>query len=171
MARACLSTARTAALRPTLHTDGASGTHLFCASLLPRPARAPSGHHRHRLIAEHVVAPVVPVARRSRRAVAAMASQEEATTTAVEEETAQEEEPAGGEVKEEQGAPAEAEAEASSEDAGGGDAGAAEAEAAGSATKLYFGNLPYNCDSALLAGIVQDHAIPEMVEVRLHAVC
>uniref|UniRef100_A0A453Q1G1 RRM domain-containing protein n=1 Tax=Aegilops tauschii subsp. strangulata TaxID=200361 RepID=A0A453Q1G1_AEGTS len=35
-----------------------------------------------------------------------------------------------------------------------------------SATKLYFGNLPYNCDSALLAGIVQDHAVPEMVEVR-----
>jgi hypothetical protein len=155
-----------------IHADGASGTHLCYASLLPRPARAPAGHHRHRLIAEHLVAPCfVPVARRSRRAVAAMASQEEATTTAVEEETAQEEEPAGGEVEEEQGAPAEAEAEASSDDAGGGDAGAAEAEAAGSATKLYFGNLPYNCDSALLAGIVQDHAIPEMVEVRLHAVC
>jgi hypothetical protein len=31
--------------------------------------------------------------------------------------------------------------------------------------KLYFGNLPYNCDSALLAGIVQDYASPEMVEV------
>ncbi|KAM0925461.1 hypothetical protein ACQ4PT_004134 [Festuca glaucescens] len=172
MAHSCLSTARTAALRPMLHTDGASGAHLLYASLLPRPARASSGHHRHRLIAGYVVAPVVPVPRRSRRAVTAMASQEEATTTAVEavqeedvQETAgqaQEEEPAG-ETEDEQGAAAEA--EASSDDAGGDDTGAAETEAASSATKLYFGNLPYNCDSALLAGIVQDHAIPEMVEV------
>ncbi|XP_078429288.1 RNA-binding (RRM/RBD/RNP motifs) family protein [Wolffia australiana] len=32
-------------------------------------------------------------------------------------------------------------------------------------TKLYFGNLPYNCDSAQLAGIIQEFATPEMVEV------
>ncbi|CAN4120635.1 unnamed protein product [Withania somnifera] len=32
-------------------------------------------------------------------------------------------------------------------------------------TKLYFGNLPYLCDSAQLAGIVQDYASPELVEV------
>ncbi|CAA7410531.1 unnamed protein product [Spirodela intermedia] len=32
-------------------------------------------------------------------------------------------------------------------------------------TKLYFGNLPYNCDSAQLAGIIQEYATPEMVEV------
>ncbi|XP_042513185.1 29 kDa ribonucleoprotein A, chloroplastic-like [Macadamia integrifolia] len=32
-------------------------------------------------------------------------------------------------------------------------------------TKLYFGNLPYNCDSAQLAGIVQEYGSPEMVEV------
>lgn len=32
-------------------------------------------------------------------------------------------------------------------------------------TKLYFGNLPYNCDSAQLAGIIQDYANPELVEV------
>ncbi|KAK9288556.1 hypothetical protein L1049_017015 [Liquidambar formosana] len=32
-------------------------------------------------------------------------------------------------------------------------------------TKLYFGNLPYNCDSAQLAGIIQDHGSPELVEV------
>ncbi|KAJ4956821.1 hypothetical protein NE237_013604 [Protea cynaroides] len=31
--------------------------------------------------------------------------------------------------------------------------------------KLYFGNLPYNCDSAQLAGIIQDYGSPEMVEV------
>lgn len=33
-------------------------------------------------------------------------------------------------------------------------------------TKLYFGNLPYNCDSSQLAGIVQEYATPEMVEVN-----
>lgn len=39
------------------------------------------------------------------------------------------------------------------------------------ATKLYFGNLPYNCDSAQLAGIIQDYASPEMVEVRFTVSC
>ncbi|KAK8571943.1 hypothetical protein V6N13_047570 [Hibiscus sabdariffa] len=32
-------------------------------------------------------------------------------------------------------------------------------------TKLYFGNLPYNVDSAQLAGIIQDCGSPELVEV------
>lgn len=32
-------------------------------------------------------------------------------------------------------------------------------------TKLYLGNLPYNCDSAQLAGIIQQYANPELVEV------
>ncbi|KFK40824.1 hypothetical protein AALP_AA2G046300 [Arabis alpina] len=32
-------------------------------------------------------------------------------------------------------------------------------------TKLYFGNLPYNVDSATLAHIIQDFANPELVEV------
>ena len=32
-------------------------------------------------------------------------------------------------------------------------------------TKLYFGNLPYLCDSAQLAGIVQQYGTPELVEV------
>ncbi|XP_073026669.1 28 kDa ribonucleoprotein, chloroplastic-like [Primulina eburnea] len=32
-------------------------------------------------------------------------------------------------------------------------------------TKLYFGNLPYNIDSAQLAGIIQEHASPELIEV------
>ncbi|KAK4787448.1 hypothetical protein SAY86_011281 [Trapa natans] len=32
-------------------------------------------------------------------------------------------------------------------------------------TKLYFGNLPYNVDSAQLAGIIQPYASPELVEV------
>ncbi|KAI3915647.1 hypothetical protein MKX01_015472 [Papaver californicum] len=40
-----------------------------------------------------------------------------------------------------------------------------EGVAATTNTKLYFGNLPYNCDSAQLAGIIQDYGSPEMVEV------
>ena len=32
-------------------------------------------------------------------------------------------------------------------------------------TKLYFGNLPYNVDSAQLAGMIQEYGTPEMVEV------
>lgn len=32
-------------------------------------------------------------------------------------------------------------------------------------TKLYFGNLPYNVDSAQLAGMIQEYASPEVVEV------
>ncbi|KAA3485354.1 29 kDa ribonucleoprotein A, chloroplastic-like [Gossypium australe] len=48
--------------------------------------------------------------------------------------------------------------------------GEAEAEAEAEAestlnTKLYFGNLPYNVDSAQLAGIIQEYGSPELVEV------
>uniref|UniRef100_A0ACD5ZA99 Uncharacterized protein n=1 Tax=Avena sativa TaxID=4498 RepID=A0ACD5ZA99_AVESA len=163
MAHSCLSTARTAALRPLVHNDGASGTLLQYASVFPRPARASSGHHRHRLIADRVAAPFVPVPRRI-RCVSAMAAQEEATATSVEE--AQEEEPAGEAAEEqpEQAASVEASSDSGEGEDDGGGTGPTEA-AETSATKLYFGNLPYNCDSALLAGIVQDHAIPEMVEV------
>ncbi|XAR62697.1 hypothetical protein NMG60_11017548 [Bertholletia excelsa] len=32
-------------------------------------------------------------------------------------------------------------------------------------TKLYLGNLPYHCDSAQLAGLIQQYASPELVEV------
>ena len=42
---------------------------------------------------------------------------------------------------------------------------AAEVEGSGPNTKLYFGNLPYLCDSAQLAGIIQAYASPELVEV------
>ncbi|KAJ6769159.1 TRANSFORMER-2-RELATED, partial [Salix koriyanagi] len=31
-------------------------------------------------------------------------------------------------------------------------------------TKLYFGNLPYNVDSAQLAGMIQEYGSPELVE-------
>ncbi|CAM0943000.1 unnamed protein product [Alopecurus aequalis] len=158
MAHSCLSTARTAALRlpcPRLHSESAPSV------LFPR---ASSRRHGHRLIAEYIA---VPVARRSRRPTA-MAAQEEGAATAVEEdvrepaEQAQEAEPAG-EVDEEQGAAAETSSDEDSNGATG--AAEAEAEAEAASTKLYFGNLPYNCDSAALAGIVQDHAVPEMVEV------
>ncbi|KAH6770285.1 RNA-binding family protein [Perilla frutescens var. hirtella] len=43
--------------------------------------------------------------------------------------------------------------------------GVAAAENSGANTKLYFGNLPYLCDSAQLAGIIQEYASPELVEV------
>ncbi|KQK01329.1 28 kDa ribonucleoprotein, chloroplastic [Brachypodium distachyon] len=164
MAHSCLSTARTAALRPNPHA--AAGPHLHYASVFPRPACA-SSHHRQRLI---LAAPAVPLSRMSRRglAVTAMASQEEAT--AVQEEAAaeqpREDEPIGEAVQEEeQDQGGAVEASSGSVDDYGDGAGTGAAEAASSATKLYFGNLPYNCDSALLAGIVQDHATPEMVEV------
>ncbi|KAL9225963.1 hypothetical protein vseg_001832 [Gypsophila vaccaria] len=35
-------------------------------------------------------------------------------------------------------------------------------------TKLYIGNLPYHCDSAQLAGIVQQYGNAELVEVLYH---
>lgn len=45
--------------------------------------------------------------------------------------------------------------------------GEAEAEVESTVTtKLYFGNLPYNVDSAQLAGIIQEYGSPELVEVR-----
>ncbi|KAK9137987.1 hypothetical protein Sjap_008581 [Stephania japonica] len=46
------------------------------------------------------------------------------------------------------------------EEQGGGEGGESPSN-----TKLYFGNLPYNCDSAQLAGIIQDYGSPELVEV------
>ncbi|XP_057486630.1 28 kDa ribonucleoprotein, chloroplastic-like [Actinidia eriantha] len=52
------------------------------------------------------------------------------------------------------------------EEVGGGEAEAGQ-EATNNpiSTKLYFGNLPYLCDSAQLAGIIQQYASPELVEV------
>jgi len=32
-------------------------------------------------------------------------------------------------------------------------------------TKLYFGNLPYSVDSALLAGLIEEHGSAELIEV------
>lgn len=44
--------------------------------------------------------------------------------------------------------------------------GEGEVEATGDgSTKLYFGNLPYNVDSAQLAGIIQEYGGPELIEV------
>ncbi|RLN33953.1 28 kDa ribonucleoprotein, chloroplastic [Panicum miliaceum] len=169
MANSCLSTAARAALRlpcPKFSAD-AAGTQLQLqlqvqyASVFPRPARA-----HPRLVADHVAAPaVVPVARRRGLAVTAMVSQEEAAATAVEEK--EEEEVAEGQLLEhdevaEQEQPEQEKdgaVEASSDDGGPSEAPIT------TATKLYFGNLPYNCDSAQLAGIMQEYATPEMVEV------
>lgn len=81
----------------------------------------------------------------------ATVSQEEAPATAVEE----------GEVVE---AVKEEEVHVEESEAGGEEETVTE-EQPQQNTKLYFGNLPYNCDSSQLAGIVQECATPEMVEV------
>ncbi|TKW42230.1 hypothetical protein SEVIR_1G370300v4 [Setaria viridis] len=163
MANSCLSTAARAALRlpcPKFSGDAAGAQlqlQVQYASVFPRPARA-----HHRVVADHVAAPAVPVARRRLLAVTGMVSQEEAAATAVEEE----EEVAEGQLLEqdevaeqEQEQEQDGVVEASSDD------GSASEAASTTTTKLYFGNLPYNCDSAQLAGIVQEYASPEMVEV------
>ncbi|TVU27732.1 hypothetical protein EJB05_19229, partial [Eragrostis curvula] len=165
MANSCISTAARAALClpcPKLSGDAAAWPQLQYASAFARPARA----HR-RLIADHVAAPYVPVSWRRRFAVTAMASQEEGAATAVEEAVAEgqlqeQDEAAQQEQEEDQGGIVD-----EGSDNGGGKAEEGGASEAGSttATKLYFGNLPYNCDSAQLAAIVQDYASPEMVEV------
>ncbi|KAF8690008.1 hypothetical protein HU200_041647 [Digitaria exilis] len=165
MANSCLSTAARAALRlpcPMFSGD-ATGPQLQvqvgqqCAPVFPRPARA---HHRLVVVSVHVV---VPVARRRELAVTAMASQEEAAPTAVEEE----EDVAEEQLREQDNEVAEQEQEQERDgvvEASSDDGGSSEAPST-TATKLYFGNLPYNCDSSQLAGIVQEYATPEMVEV------
>ncbi|KAG2635590.1 hypothetical protein PVAP13_2NG401600 [Panicum virgatum] len=164
MANSCPSTAARAALRlacPKFSAD-AAGTQLLLqlqvqyASVFPRPAR---GHKR--LVADNLAAPLVPVARRRGLAVTAMVSQEEAAATAVEEEVAEGQLLEQDEVAEQEQPEQEKDgaAEASSDDGGPSEAPIT------TTTKLYFGNLPYNCDSAQLAGIVQEYASPEMVEV------
>ncbi|CAL4885983.1 unnamed protein product [Urochloa decumbens] len=157
MTNSCLSTAARAALRlpcPKLLAD-AAGAQLqvqYASVFLPSPACA-----HHRLVADHVAA---PAARRRALAVTAMVSQEEAAATAVEdeEEVAEEQLLEQDEVAEEE---QDGEVEASSGDGVPSEA----ASTTTTSTKLYFGNLPYNCDSAQLAGIVQEYASPEMVEV------
>ncbi|KAK3019096.1 hypothetical protein RJ639_004965 [Escallonia herrerae] len=74
-------------------------------------------------------------------------------------------------VAQEEAAPVEAEEEVEQEEVLTG-AGQADDEVVSddnssstTTTKLYFGNLPYHCDSAQLAGIIQDYASPELVEV------
>ncbi|XP_060178544.1 28 kDa ribonucleoprotein, chloroplastic-like [Lycium barbarum] len=76
---------------------------------------------------------------------------------------AQEEAEAAVTVQEEE---AEVEAEAAvEEEVVAEEKGEDTSESEGVNTKLYFGNLPYLCDSAQLAGIVQDYGSPELVEV------
>ncbi|KAJ4802380.1 RNA-binding family protein [Rhynchospora pubera] len=98
---------------------------------------------------------ITPKPRMFSRILAAV-SQEEVTATAVEEEVMGEEEEA---VKEEE---VEVESEVGGEGEGEGEG---EETVMKVNTKLYFGNLPYNCDSSQLASVVQEYATPEMVEV------
>ncbi|KAL8162837.1 hypothetical protein V2J09_014326 [Rumex salicifolius] len=69
-----------------------------------------------------------------------------------------------GEVEPEAGTVVE-DVEAAAEDGEVETAAEAETEEVQVNTKLYFGNLPYHCDSAQLAGIVQQYGTPELVEV------
>lgn len=54
---------------------------------------------------------------------------------------------------------------AAPEEGGGVDGGDDQQSQYQVSTKLYIGNLPYHCDSAQLAGILQQYANPELVEV------
>ncbi|XP_072995990.1 28 kDa ribonucleoprotein, chloroplastic [Typha latifolia] len=101
----------------------------------PRATRIPSITH----LMEHLAIPVA-LQRRNLLKISAAVAQEEAATALGEE------------------------AEEVAEDGGEGDEEVVP-PAATQNTKLYFGNLPYNCDSAQLAGIIQEYASPEMVEV------
>ncbi|KAK9183005.1 hypothetical protein WN944_026154 [Citrus x changshan-huyou] len=85
----------------------------------------------------------------------AAVEQEEAAATAEEEASGLVEEETE-EVQEDGEARAEAEAEPKAK--------ALAPPPLGVNTKLYFGNLPYNVDSAQLAGIIQDYGSPELVE-------
>ncbi|KAL4578482.1 hypothetical protein LXL04_014605 [Taraxacum kok-saghyz] len=80
--------------------------------------------------------------------VSASVAQEEAAVSVTEEET-----------------PAQEENVVATEQVPSGDGGDQAEPISSVHTKLYFGNLPYLCDSAQLAGIIQDYASPELVEV------
>lgn len=141
MANSCLFTAARAAAALRLPCPKLSGSG-DAAGAQVQYAPGFSRPARHRLVA-------APVPRSRGLVVTAMVSQEE---TDVDEEEGVAEQEQGGAV------------EASLGDASA--SGAATASTT-TTTKLYFGNLPYNCDSAQLAGIVQEYASPEMVEVRV----
>ena len=56
--------------------------------------------------------------------------------------------------------------EKAEEEVSSGEEGEADVHSTGGVnTKLYIGNLPYLCDSAQLAGIIQEYGSPELVEV------
>ncbi|XP_042470176.1 31 kDa ribonucleoprotein, chloroplastic-like [Zingiber officinale] len=116
---------------------------------LPLPLRA--CRPQHLLSVAHLYNP--QSFRFPRRTLAAVA-QDEATAAAVQEEE-EEEEAAAEETGEAEAQPLEEAASLSP----------ADTAAVAQTTKLYFGNMPYNCDSAQLAGIIQEYASPELVEV------
>ncbi|XP_034686513.1 28 kDa ribonucleoprotein, chloroplastic [Vitis riparia] len=93
----------------------------------------------------HVIDPPLPLPIshkwRAPRISAAVAQEEAAATAPVEEEEQQQGQEEGEQVLREEGAESPVN------------------------TKLYFGNLPYSCDSAQLAGIIQNYGSPELVEV------
>ncbi|XP_008789424.1 31 kDa ribonucleoprotein, chloroplastic [Phoenix dactylifera] len=129
------STAATPQLSSKLVSSDAV-LRLTCA----RPSRMPTIT----ILAEHFSTPVATSQKWRLLRISAAVAQEEATA----------------EVQEE-----EAEEEKETMEEGGKEEEVVVATPAPQNTKLYFGNLPYNCDSAQLAGIIQQYANPEMVEV------
>lgn len=99
------------------------------------------------------------------RITAAVAQEEVALTAEVDEETELVEEKEEEQQGEEEKKAAE---EVVQSPAAQGEAAAGGDEVSAVNTKLYFGNLPYSVDSAQLAGIIQDYASPEMVEVSAY---
>uniref|UniRef100_A0A2P2JDE0 RRM domain-containing protein n=1 Tax=Rhizophora mucronata TaxID=61149 RepID=A0A2P2JDE0_RHIMU len=131
---------------PSIHALKCTQTRLICTSesllKLPPSARMMLAPMSLSCSVEQV-SPLV-VSWRCPRVLSAAVAQEEAAATAPVEENLDE--------GEEQVA-AEGEGEGEVEATGDG------------STKLYFGNLPYNVDSAQLAGIIQEYGSPELIEV------
>ncbi|KAM7258825.1 hypothetical protein ACFE04_014566 [Oxalis oulophora] len=143
---------------PSINTIQCNRSKLHCSPLLPFPSSAG------RMLASslshfHVIEPLLgPTSAQKWRVLkmSAAVAQEE-TAVAAEESVVEEVET---QAAEEEVVETTAEAETESTES------EAEAEAESEVnTKLYFGNLPYNVDSAMLAGIIQEYGVPEMVEL------
>ncbi|KDP33321.1 hypothetical protein JCGZ_12870 [Jatropha curcas] len=165
MAAAAAAAAATVAssFSPSIHNRKCSNSkHFLSDSLLKLPSTTRLAITASSISRSYAIEPIsslVAVSWRVPRVSAAVAQEEAAATAAVEEEEAA----ATAAVEEEKAAPTAAvEEEAQQQQVAGEGEGEAEIPLN---TKLYFGNLPYNVDSAQLAGIIQEYGAPELVEV------
>ncbi|XP_065862967.1 28 kDa ribonucleoprotein, chloroplastic [Euphorbia lathyris] len=135
------ATAAAASFSPSIHTLKCTNIKHFPSDsvfkFLSNRATLPSISHRSYAIESALSS--VAISWRTGRVVSAAVAQEEAEVTTAP-------------VEEEQ------------QEVGGDETPEAEADPIIN-TKLYFGNLPYNVDSAQLAGIIQDYGNPELIEV------